>query len=77
MFSVFQSKEYQNLLKKDTTLDPRVAPSKVILELNKPHEQKSCLKILTTKTKNGLKIMRRLTFCHLLLMYSNNFYGLV
>ena len=74
MFSMFQNKEYETLLKPNTNLDPRVLPQSLFHELSKNSQQKACIKLLTTHTKNGFKIMRRLCFCHMLIIYSNKLY---
>ena len=76
IFEAFE-KEYEKLIKPTSYFDPQRPPQACINQLEKKKSnKKECLKLMKKKTKNGFKIMRRLSFTHLLLIYSNNMFDI-
>ena len=79
MFSRFRffEQEYESILHLDEKFDARVSPSAILHELVHKSNRKKCLKILSKKSHNGYRLMRRLSFVHMLLIYSQDLFEMV
>lgn len=73
----FLDAQYETFLRLDEKFDPRICPTGILDELKHTSKRKKCMKEITRKTTNGYRIMRRLSFVHMLLMYGSDSYGLV